>query len=102
MVYEEEKPAFESFIKGRLEKEDLRSFEEDTVRLADVRGRAEQWHDKFFSEVDVRVGGGLVEDLFGVARHLAQNERQSPKFFPFDVRDSHDLDAVARHDLTQR
>jgi hypothetical protein len=61
----------------------------------------DEWHDKFFSEVDARIGGGLVEDLFSVARHLAQNERQVPKFFPFDVRDDHDLDAVAQDHLAQ-
>ena len=95
MVFEDEKPAFERFIKA-LKNEDLGSLEEDTVRLADVRERVDKWHDKFFSEVDARIGGGLVEDLFSVARHLAQNEKQIPKFFPFDVRDHHDLDAVAQ------
>jgi hypothetical protein len=100
MVFEEEKPAFERFIKA-LKNEDLSSFEEDTVRLPDVRGRVERWHEKFFSEVEARVGGGLVEDLFSVTRHLAQNEKQVPKFFPFDVRDQHDLDAVAQDHIAQ-
>ena len=100
MVFEEEQPAFERFIKA-LKNEDLGSFEEDTVRLADVRDRVADWHGKYFSEADARVGGGLVEDLFSVARHLAQNERQAPKFFPFDVRGQHDLDAVAKDHLAQ-
>ena len=100
MVFEEEKPAFEGFIKA-LNNENLSSFEEDTVRLADVRERVQQWQGQFFSEVDARVGGGLFEDLFSVARHLAQNEMQVPKFFPFDVRDDHDLDSVAQDHLTQ-
>jgi superfamily II DNA or RNA helicase len=100
MVFEDEKPAFERYIKA-LKNEDLSSFEEDTVRLADVRQRVDQWHDSFFSDIDARVGGGLVEGLFSVARHLAQNEMQVPKFFPFDVRDDHDLDAVAHDHVSQ-
>ena len=100
MVFEDEKPAFERFIKA-LKNEDLGSFEEDSVRLADVRECVDEWHEKFFSEVDARVGGGLVEDLFSVARHMAQNEKQVPKFFPFDVRDHHDLDAVAQNHYDQ-
>ena len=95
MVFEDEKSCFERFIKA-LNNEELGSFEEDSVRLDDVRDRVDQWHEKFFSDVDDRVGGGLFEDLFSVARHMAQNERQVPKFFPFDVRDHHDLDAIAQ------
>jgi len=105
MVFKDEKPAFDRFIES-LKNEDLGSFEEDSVRLADVRDRVDEWHDKFFSEVDARVGGGLVEDLFSVARHVAQNEKQDPKYFEFDVRDDHDLDAVAQdhydHSLDDR
>lgn len=101
MVFEEEMPAFDRFIKALQKQKDLGSFEEDTVCLPEVQDRIGQWHEEFFSEVDARVGGGLVEDLFSVARHLAQNERQAPKFFPFDVRDQHDLDAVAEHHLAQ-
>jgi len=100
MVFEDEKPCFERFIKA-LKNEELESFEEDSVRLADVREKVDKWHQKFFSDVDARVGGGLTEDLFSVARHMAQNEKQPPKFFPFDVRDQHDLDAVSQGHLAQ-
>jgi hypothetical protein len=27
---------------------------------------------------------------------MAQNDKQAPKFFPFDVRDNHDLDTIAQ------
>jgi hypothetical protein len=101
MVFEDEKLAFERFIKA-LKNEELESFEEDSVRLADVREKVDKWHQKFFSDVDARVGGGLVEDLFSVARHIAQNEEQVPKFFDFEVRDHHDLDAVAHRLLADR
>lgn len=100
MVFEDEKPSFERYISA-LKNEDLGSLEEDSVRLAHVKERLEKWHEKFFSDVDARVGGGLVEDLFSVARHMAENGGQAPKFFPFDVRDHHDLDAVAQEHLAQ-
>lgn len=95
MVFEDELPAFERFLKA-IRAENLVSFEEDSVRLATVQAQVEQWRDRFFAGGDTRIGGGLVEDLFSIARHVAQNERQVPTFFPFDVRDAHDLDAVAQ------
>lgn len=101
MVFEDEKASFERFIKA-LKNENLDLFEEDSVRLADVREGVNQWHEKFFADVDARVGGGLVEDLFSVTRHMAQNERQIPKFFPFDVRDQHDLDAIAQEHRSKK
>jgi ATP-dependent helicase IRC3 len=101
MVYEDEKPSFERFIEA-LKNEKLESFEEDSVRLADVKECVDKWHEKFFSDINARVGGGLVEDLFRVARHMGQNEKQIPKFFPFDVRDQHDLDAIAQDHLAQK
>lgn len=104
MVYEEEKAAFEDFINTLATSnkgEGLSEFEEDDVRLADVKHHVERWHQKFFSDIESRIGGGLLEDLFSVARHLAQNEKQAPKYFPFDVRDQHDLDAVANRLLAE-
>jgi superfamily II DNA or RNA helicase len=101
MVFEDEKLAFERFIKA-IKNEELESFEEDSVRLADVREKVDEWQQNFFSDVDARVGGGLFEDLFSVARHMAQNEKQVPKFFEFEVRDHHDLDAVAHRLLADR
>jgi len=101
MVFEDEKPCFEQFIDS-LKSEDLALFEEDTVRLPDVRERVERFQDQFFGNVDERVGGGLIEDLFSIVRHMAQNDKQVPKFFPFEVRDDHDLDKVATHFLDER
>lgn len=100
MVFEDEKPAFESFIEV-LKNEDLSAFAEDSVRLDNIRDRLEQWRERLFAEAEARVGGGLIEDLFSVARHMAY-ENQEPKFFPFDVRDQHDLDAVAQRLLDER
>jgi hypothetical protein len=98
MVFEDERSSFERFIRA-LESEDLGLFEEDSVRLADVKVQIDRWCKRFFSDVGQRAGGGLTEDLFTIARHMGQNEKQTPKFFPFEVRDAHDLDAVAQSHL---
>jgi superfamily II DNA or RNA helicase len=95
MVFEGEEPAFRGLIQS-MGNEDLSEFEEDSVRLADVRERVREWHEQFFSDGSDRVGGEVIADLFSIARHIAQNEGQSPKFFPFDVRDQHDLDIIAK------
>ena len=100
MAFEDEKPSFERFIKA-LKTANLESFQEDSVHLADVREEVDQWCQKFFSEPEERIGSGMLEDLFSIARHMAQNEKQPPKFFPFDVREQHDLDAIAQDHLAQ-
>jgi hypothetical protein len=83
MAFEDEKPSFERLIKT-LKTANLESFQEDSVHLADVREEVDRWCQKFFSEPEERIGSGMLEDLFSIARHMAQNEKQSPKFFPFD------------------
>lgn len=94
LVYEGEKPAFEQWMQS-LDKRKLSAFQEDTVRLDEVRGTLEGWQRKFFASVDQRVGGGLADDLFAIARHIAQND-QPPRFFAFEERDLHDLDRLAK------
>ncbi|MDB5310202.1 MAG: putative helicase [Gemmataceae bacterium] len=95
MVFEAERAGFERLI-ADLRKAELGAFEDPTVRLDDVREVPAGWEQEYFADTDERVGGGLAADLFAVARHLAQNDRDPPRFFPFGVRDDHDLDAVAR------
>lgn len=95
MVFEDEKPCFERFIEA-LKKVDLNAFESDVVSKSDVRVSLNDWQREFFANAGERVGGNLTGDLLSVARHVAQNERQAPKFFPFEDREHHDLDAIAR------
>lgn len=99
MVFEGETPAFESFMAG-LKKSDLVTFESDSLLLADVKDRLDALKAKHFSEVDDRIGGGFAEDLFAIARHIAQSGTP-PKFFEFDLRDDHDLDSVAQQHLDE-
>ena len=101
MVYEDEMPSFDRLI-AAFKSDRLDAFQEDSVRLADVREEVSAWAEKFFADAQERVGGGLIEDLFSIARHMAQNEKQAPLFFPFDVREKHDLDAVAQTFLADK
>lgn len=95
LVFEDEKPRFDRFIE-KLEKADLQAFESDDVRMDGVRDQLNNWQQQFFADAGERVGGELAKDLLSVARHMGQNERQPPKFFPFEDREHHDLDVIAR------
>ncbi len=94
MAFEAERACFDRLIAG-LRTADLAAFEDPAARLDDVRGVVAGWEAEYFADAEERVGGGLTADLFAVARHLAQNDGDPPRFFPFGVRDDHDLDAVA-------
>lgn len=101
MVFENEKTSFEKFIET-LKQTDLKQFEEESVRLNDIREGLEDWRKRFFQDHSSRGGGGLLEDMFSVARHMAQNHQIAPKFFSFDVRDQHNLDEIAQGHLSLR
>lgn len=95
MVFDPEKLAFERFVHA-LQTADVSEFEDPGVSPADVATRVEGWQRKYFDGVEDRLGGGLLEDVFALARHAAQNDGEPPRFFPFEARSGHDLDAVAR------
>jgi superfamily II DNA or RNA helicase len=100
MVYENEREGYEKYIES-LFAEDLSEFEKEEARLDELRPSVDGWLHRFFPNADERLGGGLSQDLFAVARHVAEN-RTPPKFFPFEERDRHDLDAVAKDFLAKR
>jgi ATP-dependent helicase IRC3 len=95
LVYEGENECFERFI-AAFGKRERAAFEDPSVELASVRTLIDGWEQTYFSDAGGRIGGGLAEDLFSLARHIAQDDGHAPTFFPFGVRDGHDLDAVAR------
>ena len=66
------------------------------MRLADVRNVLDGWKDLHFEDADDHVGADLLDDLLDIARHMAQNERVRPRFYPFEVREQHDLDKIAQ------
>lgn len=101
MVFEDDKPCFDRFIEA-LEKADLKAFESDAIRMNDVREQLNDWQQEFFADAGERVGGDLTGDLLSVVRHMGQNERQAPKFFPFEDREHHDLDAITQEVIERK
>jgi superfamily II DNA or RNA helicase len=100
MVFEDEQICFERFIEV-LKTTNLEVYQSDDVRLDAVHDQLSGWRQRFFANAAERVGGRLIEDLFAIARHMAQNEQQPPKFFPFEAREQHDLDAIAQEFYSQ-
>ncbi|MCA9168131.1 MAG: DEAD/DEAH box helicase family protein [Planctomycetales bacterium] len=70
-------------------------FADDTLVLTDVQDWICETRSQFFGKAPQRVGNGLDEDIFSLARHVGQSEGQLPTFFSFDARNDHDLDAIA-------
>ena len=53
------------------------------------------WQETFFPHLEEHYGSNLTQDIFSIARHIAQRE-EPPKFFKFEERDNHDLDKLAK------
>jgi ATP-dependent helicase IRC3 len=101
LVYEHDKPRFDKFVEA-LKGETLDDFEENSVQFENVRPRLEEWEARFFTEAQHRIGLALVNDMFSVVRHMAQNDKTEPTFFPFDTRELHDLDGVAERFIAEK
>jgi len=99
MVYENEREDYEKYIQS-LFAEDLSEFEKEEAQLDQLRPSVDGWLQRFFPNANERIGGGLAQDLFAVARHVAENST-APKFFSFEERDRHDLDAIAKEFLAK-
>lgn len=56
----------------------------------------ETWHTRHFAGGIDHIGTDLPRDITAIVRHMAQNDLQHPQYVPFDARDKHDLDAIAR------
>jgi len=95
MVFEKTQASIKNLLES-LKQRDLSLFEEYDVSVASVAEKLDQWRSEFFSEVEAFVVGDLTRDIYFLACHLAQNDRHSPMFVPFDLHKSHDLDQVAR------
>jgi len=101
MVFDHEMEQYERLIASLLN-DKLESFQDEAIQLDDARQAClDAWKDEFFPNESEHVGSGIGGDLFGLARHVAQN-REAPRFFPFEERDKHDLDVIARTCLSER
>ena len=100
MVFENEKDSFECLIEN-LKDENLEEFDDENVKLIENKGRLKKWVEKFFPCSDKHIGGDILRSLCDIARHMAQNMNDIPKFIEFDERKSHDLDIIAQNFINE-
>ncbi|OIP41790.1 MAG: hypothetical protein AUK47_05805 [Deltaproteobacteria bacterium CG2_30_63_29] len=104
LVYDNDKDAFESFIKYLEEHpfdEHLLAFEDPSFQADEARESARPWVEKFFDHEAERIGDDLLNNIVTIARHMAQSG-VAPKFSLFEERDRHDLDAIAGQGLNEK
>ena len=99
MVFEAERQCYTDFV-THIARARLSAFESENVTLEDVEEQIIDWRNKFFSEDNQHFGTNLLDDLFRIARHTAQNGAV-PKFFAFEERDRHNLDSIAEEFVKQ-
>lgn len=113
LVFDANRAAFEHYI-ARLQEQQiecspaLARLAGESLVMDDVRTFLERWHKEFFvspeDAPEVQKPGAQqrrerderLRDLLDIARHVAQHDGEAPRFFSFDERQSHDLDALAR------
>lgn len=97
-----EKETYDSFIEY-LKTQDLESFEtEDLVfdldSSSEITNRLKTWFDRFFQfsyhENKVK---DVLQNLFKITRHMAQNDKEPPIFIPFEDRKKHNLNEFAEN-----
>jgi hypothetical protein len=104
MVFDHELEGYENLIR-ELKSNINPAFYEEGVQYNDVQSLVLDLERLVFPSVDEHFGSDLSQDIFGIARHIAQNST-APKFFSFEERDRHNLDLIAvefiAKDLTRR
>lgn len=93
MVFEDEREGFEALVRDLLKKPPA-VFGDESVTFDAHRVTLEGWRQKYLP-VAARSASDLLFDIFSVARHVAQGHG-APMFFPFEIRQDHDLDTVAK------
>lgn len=93
MVFKHEREGYEKLIKELLTNPNT-SFYDEGVQLHDVSSKIGEMQRCFFPRSHEHFGSSLSQDIFSIARHIAQIGA-APKFFDFVERDRHDLDALA-------
>ena len=92
MVFDDERKGFENLI-AELLKNAPQVFGEESARFDQQKSKLDAIRARFFDGV-ARAEADMLFEIFNVARHIGQGHG-APEFFSFDVRDEHDLDAVA-------
>jgi ATP-dependent helicase IRC3 len=97
MVFEHEREGYEKLIKELLTNPNS-SFYDEGVQLREVAAAIGEMQRCFFPTSDEHFGSSLSQDIFSIARHIAQIGA-APKFFDFIERDRHDLDTLAKETI---
>jgi superfamily II DNA or RNA helicase len=96
MVYEDEKEGFETLI-AHLLAELSEELGDESITADAARNRIAALRARFLPNVG-RNASDIETDILQLARHIAQRA-SAPKFYPFEVRASHDLDGIAREHI---
>ncbi len=99
MVFEDEKARYDDFM-AQADARFLKPFaEEDHQSLDDRREALEEVVRRLFPEKSGRSADDAVMNCFHIARHMAHNDGEKPRFFVFEERKNHNLDALAEDAL---
>jgi len=93
MVFENEANGYEQLIK-ELQTNANSQFYDEGIQLEDVSSKIAELQRAYFSNDQKHFGSDLSQDIFSIARHIAQTNT-APRFFYFEERKVHDLDLVA-------
>ncbi len=94
MVFEHEYQSYEDLL-SELSANVNASFYDEGVQFAEVSSTVDELRRAFFRNSEDHFGSNLNQDIFSIARHIAQNS-SVPKFFEFEERKNHDLDDIAK------
>jgi len=93
MVFENEANGYEQLI-NELQTNANSQFYDEGIQLEDVSSKIAELQRAYFSNDQKHFGSDLSQDIFSIARHIAQTNT-APRFFYFEERKVHDLDLVA-------
>lgn len=93
MVFEHEREGYERLI-CELERSAKDKFYDEDVQFEGVSSIIEELRRKFFPGIQEHFGSDINQDIFSIARHIAQNNK-APQFYNFEERSKHDLDIIA-------
>lgn len=95
MVFEDQQQSYVNFIQ-HLMAADLQAFSGEKLDLEQCQTDLDDWKSRFFEQNATDDNGNLTTNLLYIARHMAQNDGEPPRFFQFGDRDNHDLDKLAQ------
>lgn len=100
MVFEDQEEGYRRFLE-ELTKVDLSKLSTEHATIADAESLIDGSIVRFFPDQVDEITRIVPKDLFHLARHVAQNDGEIPRFFPFGERTGYDLDAVANSNIDQ-